>query len=335
MIRPLRLGDGYSREDVHGIFSPNTAFTPQAGSWGLHGIVKIPDREKDYVFFVTYGQEQGEHEFDEGITDDGVLSWQSQPSQGLEDRRVIDFINHNDITDNVYLFLREKKRTDYMFYGRLAYLSHDTSREKPVYFQWQLLDWDDLHESENGATFSPPTQVIDDTELSEGIEGVLRLTTEKPRSKKKGVGKEEFRTRKAPDFGERDARNRNLGLVGEKTVLKYEITKLVALGRQDLADKVIHTSAVEGDGAGYDIQSFNSSGELIYIEVKATRGGINSDFFISPNELRFSLLNANSYFLYRLFDFNKSSRDFSFFILQGDIAGACELEPISFRAKIA
>ena len=68
----LELGHQYSREDVHSIFSAHTEFTRQSGSWGLHGIVKVPNRDKDYVFFVTYGQEQGGHEFDEGITNDGV-----------------------------------------------------------------------------------------------------------------------------------------------------------------------------------------------------------------------------------------------------------------------
>ena len=39
----LELFSEYSREDVHAIFSPETAFTPQAGTWGLQGIVDIPD----------------------------------------------------------------------------------------------------------------------------------------------------------------------------------------------------------------------------------------------------------------------------------------------------
>ena len=82
-MQNLELNLLYSRKDIHGIFSPQTKFTPQAGTWGLHGIIKIPHREKDYVFIVTYGQSQGEHNFDEGITSDGVLSWQSQPRQDL------------------------------------------------------------------------------------------------------------------------------------------------------------------------------------------------------------------------------------------------------------
>jgi hypothetical protein len=46
-----------------------TPFTPSRGTWGMQGIIKIPDRPKDFIFFVTYGQQQGEHVFEEGITE--------------------------------------------------------------------------------------------------------------------------------------------------------------------------------------------------------------------------------------------------------------------------
>jgi hypothetical protein len=48
-MKILRVGDFYNRRDVNGIFSPNTIFTPQAGTWGLDGIVSIPEREGDWV----------------------------------------------------------------------------------------------------------------------------------------------------------------------------------------------------------------------------------------------------------------------------------------------
>jgi hypothetical protein len=41
-MHPLALYEDYSREEVHDIFDPDSAFTPQTGIWGLHGIVKIP-----------------------------------------------------------------------------------------------------------------------------------------------------------------------------------------------------------------------------------------------------------------------------------------------------
>ena len=80
MLTPYK---DYSREEVHDIFSPDSMFTPQAGTWGLQGIVSIPDRDGDYVFFMTFGQSQSRHRFDEYITTDGMLSWQSQPQQNM------------------------------------------------------------------------------------------------------------------------------------------------------------------------------------------------------------------------------------------------------------
>ena len=76
-MEQLILYENYSRKDVHDIFAPDTPFTPSRGAWGMQGIIKIPDRPKDFIFFVTYGQQQGEHVFEEGITENGVLSYLS------------------------------------------------------------------------------------------------------------------------------------------------------------------------------------------------------------------------------------------------------------------
>jgi hypothetical protein len=64
----LILYHDYSRQEVQEIFDQEAKFTPGAGTWGLHGIVRLPRRRHDYVFFVTFGQRQADHEFDEGIT---------------------------------------------------------------------------------------------------------------------------------------------------------------------------------------------------------------------------------------------------------------------------
>ena len=51
----------YSRESIHRLFSPDTEFRPQRGTCGIHGIVKIPRRPGDFVFFVIFGQSQTGH----------------------------------------------------------------------------------------------------------------------------------------------------------------------------------------------------------------------------------------------------------------------------------
>ena len=166
------------------MFSPETKFTPSAGTWGLHGIIPIPNRENDFVFIVTYGQSVGMHTFDEGITTDGVLSWQSQPSNKLSDLRISKLINHDEINDNIYLFLREEEGLDYEYLGKLKYLSHDKEREMPVYFQWQLLDWHKNIEGQN---------VRNNSSEEESLPlGILEPTTNKPTKKTIGTTVEKF-----------------------------------------------------------------------------------------------------------------------------------------------
>jgi hypothetical protein len=329
-MRNLQLNNLYSRKSIHSIFSPQTTFTPQAGTWGLQGIIKIPNREKDYVFIVTYGQSQGEHNFDEGITDDGVLSWQSQPKQDFNNKTIFDLVNHDDITDNIYLFLREDKKSDYKYLGKLAYLNHDTNREKPVYFQWQLLDWDDV----NNVNLSDEEQ-INPPKSQQPLKKILELVTKLPsKQKRKGTDTNTFRAKKSPDYAKRDSNNRKLGLDGELLALEYEKHRLSNLGRDDLAKEIIHTSVVQGDGAGYDILSYNEDGSPRYIEVKTTRGSLNTDFYMSPNEINFSEKYSNNFFLYRIYDFGEKD-SVKFFILQGNVNNQLHRTPVNFRMSFS
>ena len=322
ILRNLNIYEIYSREEIHSIFSPETKFHQGAGTWGNHGIIPIPNRENDFVFIVTYGQSVGEHTFDEGITSEGVLSWQSQPSNKLSDNRIVKLINHDEINDNIYLFLREKKGIDYTYYGRLKYLSHDNERENPVYFQWQLLDWNTGANKQKGDV--PQLENIDYTP------GEILLSNDKPIKKTVGTTIDDFRARKSPDYALRDNNNKKLGDLGEELVLNYEKKSLIALNRQDLADKVVHVAKIEGDGAGYDIKSFNIDGSVKYIEVKCTRGNINTDFFMSPREIRFSQINKNNFYLYRVFDINKNNNG-KFYIVKGDVTENFTTQPTGFK----
>jgi hypothetical protein len=61
---------------------------------------------------------------------------------------------------------------------------------------------------------------------------------------------------------ERDFRNRKLGRDGEELVLHFEHAKLLQLNRPDLAAKIRWVSEEDGDGAGFDILSFDGAGKL-------------------------------------------------------------------------
>ena len=73
------------------------------------------------------------------------------------------------------------------------------------------------------------------------------------------------------DPAARDERNRTLGKRGEELVLHHERLRL-GQDRPDLAKKVKWISQELGDGAGYDILSFDITGKERLIEVKTTIG---------------------------------------------------------------
>ena len=113
-----------------------------------------------------------------------------------------------------------------------------------------------------------------------------------------------------------------------------EINKLVDSGRSDLAESIIHVSVVEGDGAGYDIRSFNNDGSVTHIEVKATKGSIRTPFFISANELAFARAHPASFRLVRVFDFDAKTMTGNFYEVCGDVSTELNLEPISYKVRV-
>jgi hypothetical protein len=133
-----------------------------------------------------------------------------------------------------------------------------------------------------------------------------------------------------------DAKNRALGLAGELAVVVHEQQWLRANGREDLAAQVRHVSSVEGDGAGYDIASFELDGTKKHIEVKSTRDSAETDFFISANEVEFSRRHADSFRLYRVHAFDPVSTRGRFYVRRGSLADelAIQLEPVQYRARI-
>src|SRR5215469_5579790 len=145
MPSALVLYNEYTRREIHDAFDPERPFTPQRGTWEILGLIALPDRPGDFVFLVTYGQSQGDHIFDEGISPEGLLRWQSQPRQTLSDNIIQQLIHHDEDRHSIYLFLRTTERQHgaprpYTYLGRLKYIEH-YQRERPVYFLWQLLDW--------------------------------------------------------------------------------------------------------------------------------------------------------------------------------------------------
>jgi hypothetical protein len=132
------------------------------------------------------------------------------------------------------------------------------------------------------------------------------------------------------DPAARDERNRILGKLGEEHVLNHEIARLIAAERMDLAKKVEWTSDVYGDGAGYDIRSFEPDGSERLIEVKATKGGPASDFFLTRTEREVSTERPDAWRLYRLHTLPKSPR---LFVIPPPLEQSVRLEAETWRVR--
>lgn len=133
------------------------------------------------------------------------------------------------------------------------------------------------------------------------------------------------------DPAERDFRNRVLGKQGEEMVFHCERNRLLKTSF-DLADKVRWVSRDDGDGAGFDILSFEADGRERLIEVKTTVGGHSTPFYISRNEVDLSCERPEAFKLVRLFDFSRVPRAFE---ISPPLESHVNLEPNSFIAKFA
>lgn len=129
----------------------------------------------------------------------------------------------------------------------------------------------------------------------------------------------------------RDARNRRLGTAGERLVLRHERHRLRAASLDDLAERVRWIAREEGDGAGFDILSFDCSGREMWLEVKTTTGPSTTPFYLTENEHRVSEENPERYRLVRLYDFRTAP---SAYCLQPPLHDHLRLDPTSYRAHI-
>lgn len=133
------------------------------------------------------------------------------------------------------------------------------------------------------------------------------------------------------DVAERDARNRELGHAGEALVFEHERAALSAAGREDLSRRVRWVAELDGDGAGYDIESFEPGGGPRLVEVKTTNGWDRTPFHISRNELRVADENRQSWVLIRVWNFAREPRAFS---IRPPLETHVELTPTSFLAAL-
>jgi hypothetical protein len=131
---------------------------------------------------------------------------------------------------------------------------------------------------------------------------------------------------------ERDFRNRKLGREGEELVLHFERQRLRLQDRDDLAKKVKWVSQEEGDGAGYDILSFDPQGNERLLEIKTTVGTDTTPFYVTRNELSLSSERPEAFRLCRVFDFSIRPKMFE---LVPPLENFVHLSPLSYQASFS
>ncbi len=166
--------------------------------------------------------------------------------------------------------------------------------------------------AESELYIEPPPVVTLDTVTDAGSEAINRLI-------------------RKFDAATRDARNRQLGHSGEERILRNEHARLIGAGREDLARKVRWVSEEDGDGAGYDILSFDADTKCErLLEVKTTKGGQKTPFYLTENERLLSTERPNEFRLVRLYDFARTPRVFE---LAPPLEESVMLRPTTYRAS--
>lgn len=128
---------------------------------------------------------------------------------------------------------------------------------------------------------------------------------------------------------QRDFRNRQLGRAGEEFVLHLERRRLVSADRDDLARKVRWVAMEDGDGAGFDVASFDPDGKERLIEVKTTNGAARTPFFMTRNEMAVAGERSDHWRLYRLHLFAQHPR---IFVVRPPLDAVLHLRPETWRA---
>ena len=128
----------------------------------------------------------------------------------------------------------------------------------------------------------------------------------------------------------RDHDNHRLGEAGERFVLEVETARLRQDKRPDLATRIRWVAREDGDGAGYDVLSFDSRGRERFIEVKTTNGSARTPFFITRHECEVAAQHPDQWRLYRV---HRVRQDWKIFMLAPPLENAVHLRAETWRAS--
>ena len=325
----------YTRKDVHEIFDKNSPFTLKSGTWGIRGIISHPSNLDDFIFFVTFGRSDLGFTFEESVTESGILTWQSEPKQKLNDPTIQRLIHHDYRKNSIHLFLKHGRDQNLVISGTWLTSVTIMSTKKQLFFKWQILDWDlDETQANSMGLELIPDKPSGNRKASSQI--IPLIETQPPEQRYphpiSGEKSRDF-VANIVNFAENETKRKEIGATGEDLVLDNEKKGLEKAGYPHFIRMIEHVSKIQGDGAGYDIRSVTPNREPKYIEVKTTVGGKNTPFSLSINEVNFSHQHQDNYYLYRIYDFDKKTKSGKCYILTGDITKKMVLEPTQFNCR--
>lgn len=168
-------------------------------------------------------------------------------------------------------------------------------------------------------------------EQNTNVAMVAKITPEriKEREEKRKI----FTARKV-DFKTLNNEHSALGDAGEIFALEWERTRLKELSVSfDVTEEVIHFSRKYGDGAGYDILSrVDNNFEIRYIEVKTTKGGLDTPFYMSENERAFIEIYQKNALIYRVYNYDQDTNIGEIEIITyGDLISNYTFNPITYK----
>ena len=207
---------------------------------------------------------------------------------------------------------------------------------KPL-FNYQDLLYDVVadHVMQAPGLLSLVKREVDSPPMVPTVEDILAsLVDAPPAPERRTVGKvRERRPHRArqPNYILREVENSALGSAGEDFVIRYEQARLIQAGRGGLAERVEQVSVTRGPGEGFDVLSYENNGTDRLIEVKTTKFGEYTPFFVTSNEYARSKADSDRYHVYRVFGFREKPR---LFTVAGAFDGFFSLDPALYTAKI-
>lgn len=132
------------------------------------------------------------------------------------------------------------------------------------------------------------------------------------------------------DYEQKAKRHKDLGDAGEELVKQHEINCLLRIGMSDKASQV----KIIKDGEGYDVLSFDENGAEKFIEVKTTTGDALSSFYLSRNEIAFLRMNADKYFIYRVYNYDEENNSGEYFELKPNVESQLLMQPTQYEVLL-